>query len=46
MGDAALASKKTMGWVYLAVVCFFNTIPLLVVSFLANLASVRLSVLL
>ncbi|KAI5117067.1 hypothetical protein M0805_008813 [Coniferiporia weirii] len=37
--DATLASRRTLGWFYLAVVCFFNTIPLLVVSFLANLAS-------
>ncbi|KAL5504690.1 hypothetical protein ACEPAH_7353 [Sanghuangporus vaninii] len=37
--NATIARKKTMGWVYLFVVCFFNTIPLLIVSFLANLAS-------
>ncbi|OCB91034.1 DUF221-domain-containing protein [Sanghuangporus baumii] len=37
--DVTIARKKTMGWVYLFVVCFFNTIPLLIVSFLANLAS-------
>lgn len=37
--EATLASKKTLGWVYLVVVCSLNTIPLLVVSFLANLAS-------
>ncbi|KAL5521409.1 hypothetical protein ACEPAG_9335 [Sanghuangporus baumii] len=37
--DGTIARKKTLGWVYLFVVCFFNTIPLLIVSFLANLAS-------
>ncbi|KAH8115320.1 hypothetical protein DFH11DRAFT_1877085 [Phellopilus nigrolimitatus] len=37
--DAKIASKKMLGWVYLLVVCFCNTLPLLVVSFLANLAS-------
>ena len=39
--DATLARKRTMGWVYLFLVCSINTVPLLVVSFLANLASVR-----
>ncbi|THH04318.1 hypothetical protein EW145_g5613 [Phellinidium pouzarii] len=37
--DGTVASRKMLGWIYLAVVCFCNTIPLLVVSFLANLAS-------
>ncbi|EMD32930.1 hypothetical protein CERSUDRAFT_118360 [Gelatoporia subvermispora B] len=32
--------NKMMGWIYLCVVCFFNTVPLLIISFLANLASV------
>ena len=41
--DATLARKRTMGWVYLFLVCSINTVPLLVVSFLANLASVRSS---
>lgn len=29
-----------MGWLWLALVCFFNTIPLLIISLLANLTSV------
>ncbi|KAJ7125115.1 hypothetical protein C8R44DRAFT_618715 [Mycena epipterygia] len=37
--DAEIARKRTMGFVWLAVVCFFNTIPLFVISILANLAS-------
>ena len=40
LSDVTLARKRMMGWLYLAVVCTFNTIPLLAVSFLANLASI------
>ena len=29
-----------MGWLWLALICFFNTIPLLIISLLANLSSV------
>ncbi|OCH90575.1 DUF221-domain-containing protein [Obba rivulosa] len=36
---AEITRNKTMGWVYLCIVCFFNTVPLLIISFLANLAS-------
>ncbi|QRV98162.1 hypothetical protein RhiJN_26181 [Ceratobasidium sp. AG-Ba] len=39
-GDAALASSRLTGWFLIAAVCFFNTIPLLVISALANLASI------
>ena len=31
-----------IGWTLLIAVCFFNTVPLLIISILANLASVRL----
>ncbi|KAI0758495.1 DUF221-domain-containing protein [Trametes elegans] len=31
--------KQTIGWVWLIAVCFFNTVPLLIISLLANLAS-------
>ncbi|KAI0090701.1 DUF221-domain-containing protein [Irpex rosettiformis] len=34
-----LASKKATGWIFLVLVCFFNTIPLFIISILANLAS-------
>lgn len=37
---AELARKKTVGWAFLWMVCFFNTIPLFIISILANLASV------
>lgn len=38
--DAELARKKTLGFVWLCAVCFFNTVPLFVISVLANLNSV------
>jgi hypothetical protein len=38
--DAEIATKKIHGFLWLTLVCFLNTIPLLVLSFLANLASV------
>ncbi|KAI0691098.1 hypothetical protein BC835DRAFT_1279760 [Cytidiella melzeri] len=34
-----LASKKTTGWIFLILVCFFNTIPLFIISILANLST-------
>lgn len=39
--DAELARKRTMGWLWLLVVCFFNTVPLFVISVLANLGAIR-----
>lgn len=38
---AEIRSKQIVGWVWLVAVCFFNTVPLLIISILANLASVR-----
>jgi hypothetical protein len=38
--DGEIARKRMMGFIWLAVVCFFNTIPLFAISILANLASV------
>ena len=38
--DIELARKKTIGFWFLALVCFFNTVPLFVISVLANLSSV------
>ncbi|CAE6492579.1 unnamed protein product [Rhizoctonia solani] len=38
--EAALASSRTTGWLLIAAVCFFNTIPLLIISALANLAAI------
>lgn len=40
MSASELAGKKTMGWIYLVVVAFFNTIPLFIISIFANLSSV------
>jgi hypothetical protein len=40
MSEATRSSQKLMGWFLLIVVCFFNTIPLLVISLLANLSHV------
>ncbi|KAK7057559.1 DUF221-domain-containing protein [Favolaschia claudopus] len=37
--DGEIARKKMMGFVWLAIVCFFNTIPLFAISILANLAA-------
>lgn len=39
LSAAELAGKKTTGWVYLVLVAFFNTIPLFILSILANLSS-------
>jgi len=41
MSASELAGKKTMGWIYLVLVAFFNTIPLFIISIFANLSSVR-----
>ncbi|KAG8945459.1 hypothetical protein FRC04_000744 [Tulasnella sp. 424] len=38
-GDVVLAKNRMIGWIILAVVCFFNTIPLLIIQALANLAA-------
>ena len=43
MSASEIAGKKTMGWVYLVLVAFFNTIPLFIISIFANLSSVRVS---
>ncbi|TFK23149.1 DUF221-domain-containing protein [Coprinopsis marcescibilis] len=40
--DGELASKKFIGNMWLVLICFFNTVPLLIISFLANLDGVRL----
>ncbi len=32
--------KQTVGWLWLIAVCAFNTVPLLIISILANLSSV------
>ncbi|KAH9855932.1 DUF221-domain-containing protein [Lenzites betulinus] len=36
---AEIRRKQILGWVWLVAVCFFNTVPLLIISLLANLAS-------
>ncbi|KIR52730.1 hypothetical protein I315_04593 [Cryptococcus gattii Ru294] len=41
---AELGSKNTFGFVIIGIVCFFNTLPLLVVSLLANLSSLTVYV--
>lgn len=41
--DAELAHKRLIGISWLIGVCFFNTVPLLIISVLANLGSVRSS---
>ena len=40
MSDGSRARQQMLGWLWLALVCFFNTVPLLIISLLANLASV------
>ncbi|KAI0310225.1 hypothetical protein OF83DRAFT_1272590 [Amylostereum chailletii] len=35
-----LARKKAMGWLWLTLICFLNTVPLFVLSILANLSSI------
>jgi len=39
--DVELARKRMLGWLWLFLVCFVNTAPLLVISFLANLDAMR-----
>ncbi|OWZ50389.1 hypothetical protein C368_06530 [Cryptococcus neoformans 125.91] len=41
---AELGSKNTFGFIIIGIVCFFNTLPLLVVSLLANLSSLTVYV--
>ncbi|KAK7676754.1 hypothetical protein QCA50_020277 [Cerrena zonata] len=36
---AELNGKRMTGWIFLILVCFFNTVPLFIISILANLAS-------
>ncbi|KAG8907252.1 hypothetical protein FRB99_004946 [Tulasnella sp. 403] len=38
-GEVVLAKNRLVGWFWLAAICFFNTIPLLVISLLANLTA-------
>lgn len=40
MEPSERSSKVFMGFIFLGVVCFFNTVPLLAVSILANLTAV------
>jgi hypothetical protein len=40
MSDSACACQQQMGWLWLALVCFLNTIPLPIMYLLANLSSV------
>lgn len=40
MTDSARRSQKTIGWLWLALVCSINTVPLLLVSVLANLSHI------
>ncbi|KAF8342679.1 uncharacterized protein EI90DRAFT_2964439 [Cantharellus anzutake] len=39
--DASRARDRTIGFLLLCLVCFFNTIPLTIISFLANLTYVQ-----
>ncbi|KAK7045521.1 hypothetical protein VNI00_007353 [Paramarasmius palmivorus] len=38
---AELSGKRTIGFVWLVLVCAFNTVPLLVIAFLANLNAIK-----
>ncbi|KAG8986001.1 hypothetical protein FRB90_004283, partial [Tulasnella sp. 427] len=38
-GDVVLAKNRTIGWFILAFVCFFNTLPLLIIQLIANIAA-------
>ncbi|WVN89065.1 uncharacterized protein L203_104281 [Cryptococcus depauperatus CBS 7841] len=42
--NAELGSRRTFGWFLIGLVCFLNTVPLLVVSLLANLSSLAVYV--
>lgn len=44
MEPSERSSKVVMGFIFLGVVCFFNTVPLLAVSILANLTAVSIVV--
>lgn len=44
MEPSERSSKVVMGFIFLGVVCFFNTVPLLAVSILANLTAVSFTV--
>lgn len=37
---AQIRAKRTIGFLWLALVCFVNTVPLFVISLLANLDNV------
>lgn len=37
---AEIRAKRMIGFLWLALVCFFNTVPLFIISILANLNSV------
>ncbi|KAF8891786.1 hypothetical protein BD779DRAFT_1670745 [Infundibulicybe gibba] len=39
--DGEIARKRFLGFLWLGLVCFFNTLPLFIISFLANLNSLR-----
>lgn len=39
-----VVTRRSMGFVYIAIVCFLNTLPLLVVSALANLGQLTIYV--
>ena len=40
LSDGEVTRKKIHGFLWLAFVCFVNTVPLLIISILANLSSV------
>ena len=44
MEPSERSSKIFMGFIFLGIVCFFNTVPLLAVSILANLTAVSFCV--
>ncbi|WWD20826.1 hypothetical protein CI109_105303 [Kwoniella shandongensis] len=44
MEPAEIASRRTFGFVLIGITCFFNTLPLLVVSVLANLSALTVYV--
>jgi hypothetical protein len=41
LSSAEIAGKQTMGWIWLILAAFLNTLPLFIISILANLSSVR-----
>ncbi|TFY53935.1 hypothetical protein EVG20_g9911, partial [Dentipellis fragilis] len=38
--DGEIMRKRTTGWFFLFIVCFFNTVPLFIISILANVSSI------